>query len=429
MTTAFVGVGLWLATLPAQVPPTIRRSPRPALKRRSQGSMRSAIRCRKLRCCVSGTLRFRHPNNAYHLALSPNGKTVVTAGESTIAWDAATGKELWRADPPRGEFETIGSYYGCRALAFAPDGRLITPGQPGEVLIRDAATGKAEQLRPRKAGPPERGYFKCIDMSPDGKSLALASSSGVTVCDFDGKVSFEIANNPTAPLKNTNGDRLAFGGHYSYGVFAPKGKVLAAVTSDAPEVVRLLNATTGEELRRVELTAQMVRLAFSPDGIVLFATERDQSVRAYAVDTGRRDLGPHDRAEKLLRKLHLGDRGRSDRNRPWRSARPTTTSTCSTRNPANRPGGSPGMAGTRGGSRSHRTDRCSTRPAGMVLCGVGTSPVASSCPSPWESAAVRSSPRHPTESGSPIRTAATLSGWWTRARRGTAYPATQRCLV
>jgi hypothetical protein len=45
-----------------------------------------------------GSLRFRHPSNVHELALSPDEKTVVTIGEELIAWDAATGKERWRAD-------------------------------------------------------------------------------------------------------------------------------------------------------------------------------------------------------------------------------------------------------------------------------------------------------------------------------------------
>jgi WD40 repeat protein len=288
MMTAVVGAGLWLASVPAQAPPAPPQKPAaaaatPAERLDSLGDPLPEAALMRL-----GTLRFRHPNNAHELALSPDGKTIVTAGESLIAWEAATGKELWRFRPERGEFERNGSYYGYRVVTFAPDGRLVTVGGPFEVQVLDAATGKANRVRVQRGGPPKRDVDKSIDVSPDGKSLALGSSSGVTVCDFEGKVLFEIANNPTAPLKNTNTDRLAFGGHYSYAVFAPKGKVLAAVTSDAPEMIRLVDATTGEELRRVELAAQMVRLAFAPDGSVLFATERDQAVRAYAVDTGRR---------------------------------------------------------------------------------------------------------------------------------------------
>ena len=45
-----------------------------------------------------GTLRFRPPSSVVELALSPDEKTIVTAGRELIAWDATTGKELWRAE-------------------------------------------------------------------------------------------------------------------------------------------------------------------------------------------------------------------------------------------------------------------------------------------------------------------------------------------
>src|SRR5207247_819194 len=117
--------------------------------------------------------------------------------------------------------------------------------------------------------------IKSIDVSPDGTALALGSESGITVCTFEGKVLFEVPNNPTGPMAPGD-DRLTFGGHFGYAVFAPKGKTLAVVTSDSPEVVRLLDAGAGEERRRIELSAKAVRLVFSPDGATLFATERDQ---------------------------------------------------------------------------------------------------------------------------------------------------------
>jgi RNA polymerase sigma factor (sigma-70 family) len=291
MTSAIVGVGLWLATVPAQTPPpppppppkpAVAAAPRPVGVDALGDPLPEAALLRL------GTLRFRHPNSSHELGLSPDGNTVVTVGESIIAWESATGKELWRFRPDRGEHDNNGSYYGCRVMTFAPDGRVLTPGRPDEVLILDALTGKSTPLKVQKGGPPERTVSKSIHISPDGKTIALGSAAGVTVCDFDGKVKFEIANNPTAPLQNTNGDRLAFGGHFSYAMFAPKGNVLAAVVSEAPQAIRLVNATTGDELRRVALGGNLVRLDFSPDGTMFFATERDQSVRAYAVETGKR---------------------------------------------------------------------------------------------------------------------------------------------
>lgn len=287
MSMTAIGVSLFLAVLPAQSPPTPPSKSTPPVVATPSGvdSLGDPLPDAALQRL--GTLRFRHPTNVIDLALSPDGKIVVTAGEMIIGWEAATGKELWRGEPKKDRFELGGSSYGCRPIAFAPDGRLVTPGWTGEVLIRDATTGKAERFKPKHAGPTTKQVVRSIDISSDNKSLAIGSGAGVLVCDFAGKVLFEIANTASGPMANSD-DRLLFGGHYSYGVFAPKGNVLAVITSDLPELIRLLDATTGEELRRIEAAARVVRIAYSADGKSLFATERDQAVRAYSVENAKR---------------------------------------------------------------------------------------------------------------------------------------------
>src|SRR5918993_2875488 len=134
MITVTLGVGLWLAVTPAQpAPPKADALGDPL----PDGAL--------LRL---GTLRFRHPSPVSELALSPDGRTVVTAGGAVIAWDTATGRERWRADPA-GE-GMRGSAYGGRCLAFAPDGRLVSPGRPGEVVARDPVTGKGKPVVPKR---------------------------------------------------------------------------------------------------------------------------------------------------------------------------------------------------------------------------------------------------------------------------------------
>jgi RNA polymerase sigma factor (sigma-70 family) len=289
MTSAIAGVGLWLALLPAQTPPTPTPTPKapPAISSvATEDALGDPLPDGAL--LRLGTKRFRHPDNAFELALSPDNKTVVSAGaDQVIGWEATSGKQLWQVNIGKEGIRLPGSSYGCRAIAFAPDGRLVTPGRDYEIALRDATTGKDTLLkiqRPRNAG---RVPIKSIDVAPDGKSLAVGSELGVTVCDFDGKIRYEIANDASGQVPFGD-DRLMFGGHFGYAVFAPKGNTLAVVTSDSPEVIRLHDAATGAERRRVPLSAKLVRMAFSPDGQTLFATERDQSARAYSVESGRR---------------------------------------------------------------------------------------------------------------------------------------------
>lgn len=54
-----------------------------------------------------GTLRFQHPDVVQDMALSPDGKTLVTIGGPLIAWDTATAKARWEAGSQEIAYETI----------------------------------------------------------------------------------------------------------------------------------------------------------------------------------------------------------------------------------------------------------------------------------------------------------------------------------
>jgi len=245
-----------------------------------------------------GTSRFQHPAIVQEMALSPDAKTIVTLGGSLIAWDTATGKKHWEANAGDVAYMTNGPRYGDRGLAFAPDGKsLYTPTKQMNVTVWDASTGHHRELfvqppdwhrRPRPANVPNF-IVECrsVDASPDGKRLAVGNSDGVIVCDLQGKSLYAIENNPTGPVDADRNDRLALlAGHYSFGQFSPDGKLLAVHTSDKPLTVRIYNAESGAELRRIALTNRLVRMNFSPNSKRLATTERDSSIRLYDVATG-----------------------------------------------------------------------------------------------------------------------------------------------
>jgi WD40 repeat protein len=239
-----------------------------------------------------GTLRFRPPSSVVELALSPDQRIIVTVGRELIAWDASSGKELWRADPRQSGLDARNAAYGVRALAFAPDStQFYTPGKPNEVVIWEASRGTHKVLKvksPRENSGPTDQAAQAIDVSPDGQTLALGRALGVVVCDLQGTARYDIANVPTGPADFDRNDRLAFAGHYSLGRFSPDGKLLAVVTSDHPDLVRVCDANTGRPVRALDLASRMVRLTFSPDSKYLATTERDSAVRLYDTETGAR---------------------------------------------------------------------------------------------------------------------------------------------
>ncbi len=242
-------------------------------------------------------MRFRHATNMDELALSPDGKSVVTIdSDQLIVWDAATGLPRWRENVSQHGINLPGAAYGIRALAFSSDNEsFCTPGGDNTVIVWEVASGKhttvpykdALPVESRKNGEPDR--VRAIDVTADGKRVVVGSSRGVVLWSGH-KAVLAIANKAKgAPERNLrNSDRLWFGGHYSFGRFSPDGKMLAVVTSDTPKEIRLFDTESGRQTRQIALKANLVRLAFSPDGKRIVATERDVAVRMYSSETGKR---------------------------------------------------------------------------------------------------------------------------------------------
>jgi RNA polymerase sigma factor (sigma-70 family) len=226
-----------------------------------------------------GTVRFCHPGGANAVVVSPDGKTLATVGAGTVrVWDAATGK-------PGPVLPWPGAFYGAgqNELAFSPDGRRLFFPDKGGVTARDLVAGRTQVVWP--ASPETRVH--AVHPSPDGRLLAVATSEGVRVLELaSGRVLWRTQNGPDAGRPKD--DRLLFHGPYSLALFAPDGKAVAVNASDDPRALRLLDPATGEVRRRVALGDRLVRLAFSPDGRQVAATERDNAVRVYDAATGRR---------------------------------------------------------------------------------------------------------------------------------------------
>ncbi|QDU43272.1 translocation protein TolB [Symmachiella dynata] len=241
-----------------------------------------------------GTVRFQHAASVIDMALSPDEKAVVTFEDDIIVWDAATGKERWRSNTRQFGYSLPHASYGVRAIAFARDGQTFyTPGRPDDIIAWNVSSGghTVITLQPGFPVPRDhlgRGNARSIDIAPDNQKFAVGNQSGLSVCDKTGKVLYQITNNPENPINDINNDRLRFGGDFSYGRFSPDGKLLAVVNSESPQQIRLHEAQSGKELRRIPLTNNLVRFDFSPDSKQIVVTERDSAVRLYEVATGNK---------------------------------------------------------------------------------------------------------------------------------------------
>jgi len=89
-----------------------------------------------------GSTRFRHGGTVWHLAFSPDGKTVASSsnGQAVRIWDVKTGRKVRESE----------RRYGGGALAYSPDGATLAVcdadvTRPGISLL-NAATARERQF-------------------------------------------------------------------------------------------------------------------------------------------------------------------------------------------------------------------------------------------------------------------------------------------
>jgi RNA polymerase sigma factor (sigma-70 family) len=291
-----------------------------------------------------GTSRFRHGWRVKALSVSADGKMALAANDNDVprVFDLASGRVL----------HTLGNLGAVEVGAICPDGRTLVVQQMHDLVVCDAATGKA--LRTMKGPSTNHWSNGSLTLTPDGKIIAMTSQGKVIhLIDFEsGKTIRTIKiENPKSALRSDwssvlgiafspDGKRMASGGYdndqgnefarlwdvetgkelrrfphgkRSYGIrslaFSPDGKTLATLGENSGSVLRLFDVGTGKERRafprdgNVRTTRGCV--AFSPDGKTVAAA--CASIRLYDTTTGKERL----RIDRQASDLHFTDDGKT----------------------------------------------------------------------------------------------------------------------
>lgn len=186
-------------------------------------------------------------------------------GDHVVSGDITGWLLLWSLD---GELAADAIYAGSwvKDVEFAPDGRSIAAAA-GTVVRRWRLDGT--ELSTLGVGS-RRGYSRALDYAPDGRALAVGTSSGsVVVWSLDG----------------THGtpDLVGAEGSIETVAFAPDGESIAAAGADG--VVR--RWSLDGELAAPPMrghTGQVESLTFSPDGSRLASASQDGTIRLWGLD-------------------------------------------------------------------------------------------------------------------------------------------------
>jgi RNA polymerase sigma factor (sigma-70 family) len=218
-----------------------------------------------------------------HVCFSQDGRLLAADRFDQVVetWDVATGKRLasWRAHEGRNRAPT---------LAFARDGKtLMTAGADQTVCFWEAATGK--RLR-RFAGVVNTEGT--LALSPDGKWVAAVETKPSPVNVIGGEVpgrrvrildatDGKELRRVEVPVKKLPFDQVNAVHHVT---FSPDGSTLAGAAADG--LVYLWDVTTGKERARVEAFAPNA-LAFAPDGKTVAVATWGNAIQIHDLGSGQ----------------------------------------------------------------------------------------------------------------------------------------------
>jgi WD40 repeat protein len=203
------------------------------------------------------TSRFAgHTNTVKTLALSPNGRRVLSGGDDRTVrlWDLQDGREHRRMTGHRGD---------VNGVAFTPDGQFAISGSRDQtVRLWDLDAGRELPRFPK-----QKGMVLCVAVSPDGR-FALSGNFDTTMRLWDLDAGRE--------LRRFQGHRQMIAAV----AFTPDGRRVLSAGHD--QTVRLWDVESGHEICCFAgHTAALTALAVSGDGRLAATASLDRTLRIW----------------------------------------------------------------------------------------------------------------------------------------------------
>ncbi len=221
----------------------------------------------------AGTLATKRPPTASN---EPEKPAAERESRSAPATDKHSGVDQYGDPLPAGAVARLGTIrlrHGghVMSVAFTPDGKtVVSGGYDGWAFQWDTATGK--RLRHFR-----QAAIDGVAISPDSRTVALASGHGNSIRLYDLTTSKELAN----CLGHRSGTQAV--------VFSPDGKQLVSGGKD--KRIRLWNAVTLREVRSWEADRECVRVVrFTPDGKSVVSLGSEEKLRFWDPATGTERL-------------------------------------------------------------------------------------------------------------------------------------------
>ncbi len=238
-----------------------------------------------------------HQDQVWHLAFSPNGKTIASASRDTTV-------KLWNLEGK--ELATLqGHTEPVDWVSFSPNGNLIATGSFDETIRLWSQDGR--ELQTLKG---HTGEVYSVNFSPDGKQLiSTGEDSTIRIWNLEGKelkrldathpggalnASFSpdgtqiisCGDDKTIKLWSRSGElRATLSGHREYVkrvLFSPDGKLIASADIDG--VIKLWSSD-GKELQTIKGHDRAIwGLAFSPNSQELISASNDRTVKRWNLE-------------------------------------------------------------------------------------------------------------------------------------------------